>query len=411
MTRRVRTPYAAGRSVTFARVPEPAYHAFAVTAPGLAPLCADELRALGLTPHEVSEGGASFDATRDQLWAANLWLRTASRVVVRLATFHAESFHELERHARRVEWARVLDASRPVRLRVTCRKSRLYHSDAVAERLAGAIARTTGASTWETASHEDDDHGDDAQLVVVRLFHDRCTVSADSSGALLHRRGYREALAKAPLRETLAAAMLLAARWDPAAPLVDPMCGSGTLAIEAALLARRIAPGRRRAFAFTRWPDFDAARWGALLDRADAASLDAAPAPIVASDRDAGAVRFAGENAARAGVGSDLRVERRPLSALEVPNGPGWLVTNPPYGKRVGEADTIGALYDRLGEVLRARCPGWTVAMLSADARLERRVGLRWRELLRTSNGGIPVRAVAAEVPNEGASDRDLAEA
>src|SRR5438105_7744164 len=132
MPRRVRTPYAANPSVTFARMHGPAYHAFAVTAPGLAPLCADELRALGVARTAVEEGGVSFDATREQLYAANLWSRTASRVVVRLATFHAESFHELERHARRVEWARVVDASRPVRLRVTCRKSRLYHSDAVA---------------------------------------------------------------------------------------------------------------------------------------------------------------------------------------------------------------------------------------------------------------------------------------
>jgi putative N6-adenine-specific DNA methylase len=380
--------------------PTSPYRAFAVTAPGLAPLAADELRALGIVPGAVDAGGVAFEATREQLWSANLWCRTVSRVVVRLAEFHASSFHELERHARRVAWERAAVAEHPVRLRVTCRKSRLYHSDAVAERVADAIARRVGGVDWETVA--DDDDAADAQLFVVRALHDRVTVSADASGALLHRRGYREAIAKAPLRETLAAAMLLAARWDPAAPLVDPMCGSGTIAIEGALLARRLAPGRHRRFAFMHWPDFDAAGWQALLDAADAQALPAAPAPIHAADRDAGAVRATTENAERAGVAADLHVARRPVSAFEPPpGGPGWLVTNPPYGKRVGEGDTLGALYARLGDVLRERAPGWTAALLSADAGLERLVGLRWREFLRTTNGGIPVHVVAATVPDD----------
>src|SRR5687768_3174174 len=122
-------------------MPPAKYHAFAVTAPGLAPLAADELRALHIVPTGVEPGGVAFEATREKLWAANLWLRTASRVVVRTAEFRATAFHELERFARGIAWARWVDASRPVRLRVTCRKSRLYHSDAVAERVAGAIER------------------------------------------------------------------------------------------------------------------------------------------------------------------------------------------------------------------------------------------------------------------------------
>jgi putative N6-adenine-specific DNA methylase len=371
--------------------------AFAVTAPGLEPLCAAELERLRISG-VVERGGVAWSGDLGSVARANLWLRTASRVLVRLAEFRATSFAELEKRARGVPWGRVVAPGRAVRLRVTCRKSRLYHSDAVAERVADAIARRVGGVTWETAS--DDEHdASDAQLFVVRVFHDRVTVSADSSGALLHRRGYREAIAKAPLRETLAAAMLLAARWDSAAPLVDPMCGSGTIAIEGALLARRLAPGRHRRFAFMHWPDFDAARWQTLVDEADATALPAAPAPIHAADRDAGAVRATVENAARAGVAVDLSVERRPLSALQPPpGGRGWLITNPPYGKRVGESDTLGALYARLGDVLRERTPGWTAALLSADTDLERRVGLRWRELLRTTNGGIPVHVVAATV-------------
>ncbi len=384
--------------------------AFAVTAPGLAPLTADELAALGVRPDAVEPAGVAFHATMAQLQAANLWLRTASRVVVRLAQFRATAFHELERHARQVPWERIVDADRPVRLRVTCRKSRLYHSDAVAERVADAIARRVGGGGgFEHAGEDDHDaeHGGeeaDAQLFVVRFFHDRCTISADSSGALLHRRGYRQALAKAPLRETLAAAMLLAAGWDGGTPLVDPMCGSGTLPIEGALLARRLAPGRHRRFAFMDWPGFDAAAWREALARADAEALPAAPAPIVGSDRDAGAVRAARENAERAGVTADVQVEHRPLAALAPPPGPGTLATNPPYGKRVGEpGGGEGApreLWAQLGKLARARCPGWTVAILSPDRRLDALTGLPLAECLATRNGGIPVRVVAGQVPD-----------
>jgi putative N6-adenine-specific DNA methylase len=379
----------------------PSFRAFAVTAPGLAPFAAAELRGLGIATGDPDPAGVPFQATSEELWAANLWLRTASRVVVRLADFHATAFHELERFARQVQWERVLVPGRPIRLRVTCRKSRLYHSDAVADRVAGAIDhRLGGVVVWEAGDDEADAPADEAQLFTVRFVHDRCTISADCSGALLHRRGYREAIAKAPLRETLAAATLLAAGWDASAPLVDPMCGSGTIAIEGALLARRIAPGRHRPFAFARWPDFDEARWAALLARADEQALPASPVPIVASDRDAGAVRATSENAARAGVAADLAIERRPLSALEVPVEPrGWVVANPPYGKRVGDSAALGPLYAAFGDVLRERCPGWTAALLSADPTLERRTGLRWREALATSNGGIPVRVVVADVP------------
>jgi putative N6-adenine-specific DNA methylase len=233
-------------------------------------------------------------------------------------------------------------------------------------------------------------------LVVVRLLHDRCTVSIDSSGALLHRRGYRLATAKAPLRETLAAAALLASEWRPDAPLLDPMCGSGTIPIEAALIARRIAPGVRRRFAFEHWPERDPGRWSVLIEEASSRALARAPAPIQGSDRDAGAIDAARANAERAGVAADVELVRRPLSAIEPPAGAGWIVTNPPYGARVGERDALRDLYATLGAVVRRRCPGWAVSMISASARLERQTGLAFQELARTRSGGIPVRLLRA---------------
>jgi putative N6-adenine-specific DNA methylase len=241
-------------------------------------------------------------------------------------------------------------------------------------------------------------------LFVVRLFHDVCTVSADTSGALLHRRGYRQQLAKAPLRETIAAAMLLGAGWPGDVPLVDPMCGSGTIPIEAARIARRIAPGRDRDFAFRAWPEFDASMWTRLVDEARSGELARAAAPIAASDRDAGAIEAARANAARAGVESDVSFTVAPISALEPPRGEGWLISNPPYGVRVGERDRLRNLYAKLGNVARAKLGGWTVGFLLADRRLESQIGLELRERFATRNGGIPVRMMVAAVGESASS-------
>ena len=362
---------------------------YAVTAPGLEAVTAAELSALSLAPTGMEEGGVSFSADRTGLYLANLQLRTASRVLVRLASFEAKGFPELERHARKLPWGEYLGPGTTAAFRVTSKKSRLYHAGAIEERLAGTVGRS-----------EDQPVGGVDQEFVVRVFRDRFTISADSSGALLHQRGYRLATAKAPLRETLAAAMLLGAGWDPRTPLVDPFCGSGTIPVEAALLARQIPPGRHRSFAFMRWPGFEAASWQTLLARAEAESLPQAPAPIVGADRDAGAIRASVANAERAGVAGDIAFRQVPLSSLQAPEGPGLLVTNPPYGVRVGEADRLRDLYARLGRVLAERFAGWTAVMLSANRALEGQTGLPWQEIWRTRNGGIPVRLV--RTPRQG---------
>jgi putative N6-adenine-specific DNA methylase len=376
---------------------------FAVTAPGLERLAATELRALGVPRVRVESGGVSFGGSVEQLYAANVHLRTASRVVVRIASFHASAFHELERRAKQVPWERWVRPEATVRFRVTCRKSRLYHSDAVAERLIDAVAsRVTGAVASADAGDADDEEHEGAaaaQLFTARLVHDDVVLSADASGALLHLRGYRQALAKAPLRETLAAAMLLGSGYDGSGPLVDPMCGSGTIAIEGALIARNVAPalatGAPRPFAFEAWPEFDVDALARVVARAREGERPHTQ-PIVASDRDAGAVAAATANAERAGMSAEVTVEQRPLSALEPPAGVGWLVSNPPYGVRVGERDRLRDLYAAIGRLVRDRLPGWTVALLTAERMLEGQLGLPLEERLTTRNGGIPVRLLVS---------------
>ncbi len=418
------------------RTGEP-YRLFAITAPGLAPLAAAELEALGVAGVVVSDdAGVEWSGTLEQLYAANLHLRTASRIVLRLRTFTARAFWELEKQARRVPWETVVAPGAAVAFRVTSRKSKLYHEAAIAERLAEAVTRAVPSVTVVSGSAPTDDDGvaeersgpgmrddaddgamrasrpgltetanaddDEPQLFIVRVHRDRFTLSADTSGALLHRRGYRQATAKAPLRETLAAAMLLAGGWDRRSPLVDPFCGSGTIPIEAALLARRIPPGLSgpdhapRRYAFRRWPDFDAALWDDVVTRARDAILPAAPGPILGTDRNGGAIRAARSNAGRAGVEGDVAFDTRTLSAVEPPPGPGWIVTNPPYGVRIGERRRLFDLYAALGRIARERFGGWSIALLSANPALEARTGLELEEVLRTRNGGIGVRVVVA---------------
>lgn len=374
---------------------------FAVTAPGLERLCAAELREVGI--HAViAEGGAAWHGDMRTVYRANLELRTASRIVARVGEFRARTFGELERHAARLPWDLFLTRDGAVKLRVTCRKSRLYHEGAVAERVAGILADRTGARAVAGSGPAAEDDGSDAQLIVIRCLRDRFTISADASGTLLHQRGYRQALAQAPLRETLAAAMLLASGWRGTTPLLDPLCGSGTIPIEAALLARRIAPGLAnpelspRRFAFERWPVFDDAAWHDIVDAARSHVRPDAGISITGSDRNGGAIAAAHANAERAGVAQDITFVRRALSAAETRHGPGHLVTNPPYGVRVGNRRALESLYVALGRLVADRLPGWSMAVLSAEPRLDTAIGLPLKELLRTRNGGIPVRLLAA---------------
>lgn len=367
----------------------------AITSPGIEGILQKELKDLGIRTTGKIPGGVEAKGKIDDLWKANLWSRTASRIIVRVDEFHASSFHELERRAKKVEWSRYLSRGAAVRFRVTCRKSRLYHSDAVAERLETVVARQLDAKIADRDADEETDN--DAQLFIIRLADDICTISVDSSGDLLHRRGYRQAVAKAPLRETLAAAMLIGSEWDRRSALVDPMCGSGTIAIEGAMMARNIAPGARRSFAFEQWPDHEREGWMRLVDEAKSLGIASTIGPVVASDRDAGAVEAARANAERANVLGDIEIEERPLSAAEFPPGPGWLVTNPPYGLRVGESAGLRNLYARLGRILAEKANGYVAALLSADRKLDAQLGVDVREVFRTTNGGIPVRLVTAQ--------------
>lgn len=381
---------------------------FIVTAPGVEAFTAQELAACGLPVQPGSAqpaaqggeetGGITLPGDLTAIYRANLHLRTASRVLVRMGEFHATAFSELRKKASRLPWGQFLRPGTPLAVRATCRHSRLYHSDAVAERVAGAISDALGRpSPWARA---DEDAAEPPQLIIARLVNDQVTLSLDSSGAHLHRRGYRLATAKAPLRETLAAAVLLASGWDGRSPLLDPFCGSGTLLIEAALLARRMAPGKHRRFAFQNWVNYDPRLWKNLFEEASAQEIPC-PAVLQGSDRDAGAVQSAQANAERAGVAADLNLSCLAVSALSAPAGPGWVVTNPPYGQRISSTADLRNLYARFGQVLREQCPGWQAAILCNSEALVRQTRLAYEKGIPFVNGGLPVHLTRARVPQE----------
>jgi len=333
----------------------------------------------------IEPGGATIEGDVGTVARLNLHLACASSVLVTLGAFRATALGELERKAAQLDWSPFLRPGQAVSFRVTTRKSRLYHTGAVAERLtraAGGVAAEVEAPGEEQ----------DAQRFVVRIVRDSVTIRADSTGEHLHRRGYRLQTGRAPLRETLAAGVLRLAAWDPHTPLVDPMCGSGTFVIEAALRACRRAPGDHRSFSFQRWPGYDPEAWMRL--RAEALrSIRPAPSPLVGSDRDAGAIAASNENAERAGIAGSVAFLERSISEATAPSSDthGLLVSNPPWGRRVGNAGALRDLYARLGQVARRHFAGWALAVVSPEPSLVRQLDRRAESITSIPTGGVSV--------------------
>ena len=337
---------------------------FAITLPGLETVLAEELRALGLPPVEVTPGGVAFEGGWREMYRANLELRCATRVLWRMGAFMAFHPAQLDKRARKFEWGALLDPAVPVRVEVaTSRKSKIYHAGAATTRIAGALE-----SAGYTVAQE-------APITLkVRIDDNRVTISADTSGEPLHKRGHKAAVGKAPLRETIAAAFLRQCGYTGAEPVIDPMCGSGTFVLEAAEMAAGLQAGRARAYAFEHLRGHDAAAVSALRDMSHRAEP---AARFHGSDRDAGVIRMATENADRAGTRDLVTFEQRDMAEVAPLSGaPGLAMVNPPYGARIGNKKLLYAVYARLGEVLRARFSGWRVGLVTSEPSLAKSTGL-----------------------------------
>jgi putative N6-adenine-specific DNA methylase len=340
------------------------FEIFLATMPGLEALLCAEVRGKGFRQARPVAGGVTIRGGWPEVWRANLWLRGAGRVLARLDSFHAEHLAQLAARARQVPWARVLRPGLPFRVEATCAKSRIYHSGAAAERVAAAISATLGAP-----------HAAEADLLVmVRIERDLCTISVDTSGEPLHKRGYKVAVNPAPMRETMASLFLQQCGYDGTEPLLDPMCGSGTFVIEAAEIAARLNPGRSRRFAFEQLASFDPEAWQAM--RAVRSARPPA-AGCFGSDRDAGAVAMSIANAERAGVAGHTGFRHCAISDVVPPEDrPGLVIVNPPFGGRLSDRAALQPLYRALGQTLLARFRGWRVGLVAEDAVLARATGL-----------------------------------
>ncbi|MGQ0457534.1 MAG: THUMP domain-containing class I SAM-dependent RNA methyltransferase [Hyphomicrobium sp.] len=338
------------------------FEIFLVCAPGLEKALFAEAREAGFASARYVPGGVTMTGGWPAVWRANLVLRGPSRVLARVARFRADQLSTLNKRTRRVDWASVLRADVPVRVEATCARSAIYHSGAAAERIGKAISNALGAPLSDDAG----------VLVKARIEDDVVTLSVDASGELLHKRGYKEAVNAAPMRENMAALFLRQCGYAGKEPLLDPMCGSGTFVIEAAEIAAALAPGRARSFAFEQLATFDAAAWREM--RAAIAAKAVAPAmTFTGSDRDAAAIAISRANAERAGVSAFVDFKQHAVSALEAPAGPpGLVIVNPPYGGRLGEAAKLTALYRALGQTLTAKFSGWRVGLVTTNANLAR---------------------------------------
>ncbi len=355
---------------------------FIITTPGFETICLQELADLKISGKIQGRGGVEFSGGLSELYQANLWLRSVSRILVRLGEVTARDFPTLFKRLVRLPWGRFVKPGANCEIRVVCHRSRLNHSGRVAETAADAIAKALGVAACPEG---------EKQRIFIRLEDDRCQISIDSSGELLHRRGYRRAKVTAPLRENLAAGALLALSYDGTRPLVDAMTGSGTFAIEAALIAVRQAPGLEREFAFMRWPKYRPGLWRQLCQEARAQQLAVPDLAITAVDNNPQAIDAARQNADAAGVAELINFSCQPMQQLTANPLPGLIICNPPYGERIGRTAALRSLYRSLGQVYREEFSGWAGALVCPDAELSRAAGIAFEPLIRFSNGGIRV--------------------
>ncbi len=354
---------------------------FAVAPPGFEKICVAELAALGMTELETLPGGVEFCGGLRELYLANLWLRSASRVLVRVGEVTARDFPTLYKRLARLPWGRFVKPGAACIVRATCHRSRLSHSGRVAETCREALRNALGAA----------EPLESKATVYLRLEDDRCQVSIDSSGELLHRRGYRVANVAAPLRENLAAGCLLALGYDGSAPLIDAMTGSGSFAIEAAMIALNRAPGAKRHFAFMDWPKYRPGLWLQLLDHAQRQERTELAVPIMAVDNNSKAIEAAQQNLLAADLPVQVQFTCQPMQELSAESPFGMLICNPPYGERIGRTAALLALYRDLGRVYAAEFSAWQGAIVCPDSELVRATGIPFETCLRFSNGGIRV--------------------
>lgn len=360
---------------------------FATVARGLELLAAQELEELGARNVIPAFAGLSFEGDQQLLYRVNLWSRLVFRVLVPIADVACSDAEALYASIQKIDWREYLQPNHSLAVDCTGSNFSLNHTHFTALQVKNAIVdqqRDQGGlrSNVDTLAPD--------LRINLHIDQSRGTLSLDSSGESLHRRGYRPAVGAAPLKESLAAALLRMAEYRPDIPFLDPLCGSGTLPLEAALMSLDIAPGLfRKRFGFESWEDFDASLWTTLRREARTRRRPSLAAPIFGSDSDLEVLDLALNNAQRCGVEGLIQLQEKDLFAVEAPTDTGILICNPPYGERLGEVEQLVSFYRKLGDVFKQRFKGWTAYILTGNKDLAKQVGLKAAKRMPVWNGTI----------------------
>jgi 23S rRNA (guanine2445-N2)-methyltransferase len=362
---------------------------FASCPRGLEPALADELAAIGADAIEPTDGGVAFVGEDVLLYRANLESRIASRILAQVGEASYRNEEDIYRSAHRLPWHEWFERKRTIRIAVAAARAPLKSLDFVTLRIKDAVCdafrKATGARPSVDTRFPD---------VRIHAFIDerRIRFYLDTSGEPLFKRGWRTHDVDAPLRENLAAGILRLTGWTPEQALLDPMCGGGTFALEAAADALGIAPGANRGFGFERLSLYDARLWRQVRSAAESRRRPASPLAIHASDNDPRAIRATAQALERAGLKDCIHLERRDVLDAAAPAATGVLIANPPYGVRIGESQSLAAFYPRLGDVFKQRFAGWRCFVFTADTRLPKLIGLRPSRRTPLFNGALECR-------------------
>jgi putative N6-adenine-specific DNA methylase len=379
------------------------YRCFAPCPRGLEALLQQELAALGATDLRPTEGGVGFSGNLKTIYRANLESRIASRILLEVAQVPYRNEQDIYVAASAISWPQWFTPARTIKVKTSAQHCPLKSIDFVTLRIKDAVCdtftRLKGARPSVNSNRPD--IRIDAFLDATHL-----TLYLGTTGDSLFKRGFRESTVDAPLRENLAAGIIQLTGWNGTTPLLDPLCGGGTIPLEAAMLARKIAPGLGRRFAFELFSNFDPALWKTVQAQAQAKQLPSSPVPIYASDRDARAVQAAKDQFMRAGVANDIALTQTDLFDLTPPQEPGTIVMNPPYGVRLGTQADLDVFYPKLGSWLKTRCVGWRVYLFTGDLRAPKLIGLAPTKRTPLFNGAIECRLYEFLIVQGGARRR-----
>jgi putative N6-adenine-specific DNA methylase len=358
---------------------------FASCPRGLEKLLLGEVESLGGRDAAVVPGGVSFAGGWRTCYAVNLWSRLASRVLWRVSRFEYRNEHDLYAAARAPDWPKLFAVERTLRVNVTAQKSPLKSLEFATLRIKDAVCDHFRDATGR---RPDVDRARPDVRVHAFLEGTRATLYLDTSGEPLFKRGWRSGAGEAPLRENLAAGIVMLTGWRADEPLLDPMCGAGTFLVEAAAMARGRAPGAKRGFGFEKLRMFDAKVWAGVREE----RRDAADPRIFGSDSDPGAISSARRNLGEAGVERWVKLETADVLEREAPGPAGVLVANPPYGERMGSPEALARFYPVLGDALKKRFAGWRCYVFTADLRLPKLIRLEPSARTPLWNGALECR-------------------